>query len=144
MKRRARNHSSKFEQLAPLCHNGPAFAVRSCDQAFDADFAVCAIRAERTTRWSGRPDLNRGPHAPQACALPDCATPRRTLQGYHRRSRRVKKARSESRISSSILRFKSCAAPYPGPIGAPVSESVPAVPPSRKCLRAPAIVNPSS
>ena len=26
--------------------------------------------------WSGRPDLNRGPHAPQACALPDCATPR--------------------------------------------------------------------
>src|SRR3981189_2886373 len=26
--------------------------------------------------WSGRPDLNRGPHAPQACALPGCATPR--------------------------------------------------------------------
>src|SRR5437588_10763598 len=26
--------------------------------------------------WSGRPDLNRRPHAPQACALPGCATPR--------------------------------------------------------------------
>ena len=25
---------------------------------------------------SGRPDLNRRPHAPQACALPGCATPR--------------------------------------------------------------------
>ena len=25
---------------------------------------------------SGRPDLNRGPHRPERCALPDCATPR--------------------------------------------------------------------
>jgi len=66
------------------------------------------------------------------------------LQGYHRRSRRVKKARSESRISSSIFRFKSCVAPYPGAIAAPVSESPPSAPPSRRCLRAPAIVNPSS
>lgn len=29
--------------------------------------------------WSGRPDLNRRPHAPQACALPGCATPRPCL-----------------------------------------------------------------
>jgi hypothetical protein len=27
--------------------------------------------------WSGRADLNRGPLAPKASALPDCATPRR-------------------------------------------------------------------
>jgi hypothetical protein len=27
--------------------------------------------------WSGRPDLNRGPLAPKASALPGCATPRR-------------------------------------------------------------------
>ena len=26
--------------------------------------------------WSGRPDLNRGPLAPKASALPGCATPR--------------------------------------------------------------------
>lgn len=26
--------------------------------------------------WSGRADLNRRPHAPQACALPGCATSR--------------------------------------------------------------------
>jgi hypothetical protein len=28
--------------------------------------------------WSGRPDSNRGPPAPKAGALPDCATPRAT------------------------------------------------------------------
>src|SRR5215472_17799479 len=33
-------------------------------------------RKERIYRWSGWPDLNRRPHAPQACALPGCATPR--------------------------------------------------------------------
>src|SRR5471032_850041 len=27
-------------------------------------------------KWSGRPDLNRGPPAPKAGALPGCATPR--------------------------------------------------------------------
>jgi hypothetical protein len=27
-------------------------------------------------RQSGRPDLNRGPHRPERCALPGCATPR--------------------------------------------------------------------
>src|SRR3954453_941363 len=34
----------------------------------------------RTPSWeafsSGRPDLNRGPHRPERCALPGCATPR--------------------------------------------------------------------
>src|ERR1700729_3806763 len=31
---------------------------------------------ERGFRVSGRPDLNRGPHRPERCALPGCATPR--------------------------------------------------------------------
>src|SRR5271155_5266383 len=31
----------------------------------------------RKGRWSGRLDLNQRPHAPQACALPGCATSRR-------------------------------------------------------------------
>lgn len=30
-----------------------------------------------TASQSGRPDLNRGPHRPERCALPGCATPRR-------------------------------------------------------------------
>ena len=30
-------------------------------------------------RWSERLDLNQRPHAPQACALPGCATLRRFL-----------------------------------------------------------------
>src|ERR1700739_4015345 len=32
--------------------------------------------ASRRKDWSGRPDLNRGPPAPKAGALPGCATPR--------------------------------------------------------------------
>ena len=36
---------------------------------------------ERTGEsWSGRPDLNRGPLAPKASALPGCATPRNGRQ----------------------------------------------------------------
>ena len=30
-------------------------------------------------RWSERLDLNQRPHAPQACALPGCATLRRFI-----------------------------------------------------------------
>src|SRR5205085_11789291 len=30
----------------------------------------------RSLKWSGRLDLNQRPHAPQACALPGCATSR--------------------------------------------------------------------
>ncbi len=36
-------------------------------------------RCEKRCRFagkSGRPDLNRGPHRPERCALPGCATPR--------------------------------------------------------------------
>ena len=35
--------------------------------------------------WSGRPDLNRRPLAPQASALPDCATSRRVGADFSRR-----------------------------------------------------------
>jgi hypothetical protein len=37
--------------------------------------------------WSGWPDLNRRPHAPQACALPGCATPRPFGRRPHRSRR---------------------------------------------------------
>src|SRR5437870_316063 len=29
-------------------------------------------------KWSGARDSNPGPHGPEPCALPDCASPRRT------------------------------------------------------------------
>ena len=32
------------------------------------------------SEWSGRPDLNRGPLAPKASALPGCATPRKSYR----------------------------------------------------------------
>src|SRR2546430_946205 len=33
--------------------------------------------------WSGARDLNPGPHGPEPCALPDCASPRPTFAGPH-------------------------------------------------------------
>src|SRR5262249_43541817 len=36
--------------------------------------STCA--AGRTSKWSGRRDLNAGPPGPEPGALPDCATPR--------------------------------------------------------------------
>src|SRR6202030_4513644 len=78
-------------------------------------------RGPITRKWSGRRDLNSRPHAPQACALPGCATsrpqrPRKKaanlpIQRYHLPSRSVKKLRRESRRSSSILRFNLTASP---------------------------------
>src|SRR6266852_702394 len=37
------------------------------------------LKKTREMFWSGRPDLNRGPPAPKAGALPGCATPRHLL-----------------------------------------------------------------
>src|ERR1700749_4936263 len=56
---------------------------------------------ERTTTatrelTSGRPDLNRGPHRPERCALPGCATPRRYPVSHRHRSRRASPAREEA------------------------------------------------
>jgi hypothetical protein len=39
---------------------------------------------KRGASWSGRPDLNRGPLAPQASTLPGCATSRDRLDGTRR------------------------------------------------------------
>ena len=46
---------------------------------------------------SGRPDSNRGPHRPERCALPGCATPRRARQ-YSTRSRPAIVARWPRRL----------------------------------------------
>ena len=41
--------------------------------------SVADVPSSTAGRWSGRPDLNRGPPAPKAGALPSCATPRRPV-----------------------------------------------------------------
>ena len=56
---------------------------------------------------SGRPDLNRRPHAPQACALPGCATPRVSAFANARRVPWALRARNKSRIVR-ILTRASC------------------------------------
>ena len=47
----------------------------------------------------GGPDLNRGPSAPKADALPSCATPR-TFRCYHGRLRRIKRSNRRMRVSA--------------------------------------------
>src|SRR5581483_10802108 len=54
---------------------------RRCERGF----RPVNLTEEAVLDWSGWPDLNRRPHAPQACALPGCATPRPCR---HRRRRR--------------------------------------------------------
>src|SRR4030081_1839428 len=67
-----------------------------------------------TIKWSGRQDLNLRPLAPQASALPGCATPR-----FHRGSRRARYARltvarqartMKTKLALSSLALISCAA----------------------------------
>src|SRR5208337_379282 len=122
-----------------------------------------ASQAYVNEKWSGRRDLNSRPHAPQACALPGCATSRQNrlqkraaekpLQGYHLDSSSVKKQRRASRKSRSILRFKCSTAfsfaDQPALLLAELSvlDAEPALlsrPCSNKWRRAPAMVNPSS
>jgi hypothetical protein len=79
---------------------------------------------------SGRPDLNRGPHRPERCALPGCATPRaavqstalvRALRGAARRSRRrpcpgrhrPRRRRAPGRCRSHPGPRRSCPGPCP-------------------------------
>ena len=53
---------------------------------------------------SGRPDLNRGPHRPERCALPGCATPRRAGQYPTRRAGRYRRAGARRRLARSSPR----------------------------------------
>ena len=53
---------------------------------------------------SGRPDLNRGPHRPERCALPGCATPRCRRQYHTRRQPRPAIVRADAwRALTDIL-----------------------------------------
>jgi hypothetical protein len=48
--------------------------------------------ASQRGEQSGRPDLNRGPHRPERCALPGCATPRMGPVNHRRARRRTARA----------------------------------------------------
>jgi hypothetical protein len=47
------------------------------------------LKKTREMFWSGRPDLNRGPPAPKAGALPGCATPRHEVLPNYKAVSRV-------------------------------------------------------
>ena len=53
-------------------HGGGDPLGRACRQGLPGGDPRLASRLTQ----SGRPDLNRGPHRPERCALPGCATPR--------------------------------------------------------------------
>ena len=69
-----RNHAERGQLLKTVLLNCRTDGV-SLWPTYRKPFDLIFLRA-KNEEWSGRPDLNRGPHAPQACALPGCATPR--------------------------------------------------------------------
>ena len=116
------------------------------------------LYAKRSKRkkWSGRLDLNQRPHAPQACALPGCATSRQTnnIQRITRvregsRQRGVLRANREEIyvVHARQVRGEHARLALSREF---LDSTAPALPPlsplcrSARCLRAPAIVKPSS
>jgi site-specific DNA recombinase len=69
-----RNPAERGELLKSVLLNCATDGV-SLWPAYRKPFALIFQRA-RNEEWSGRADLNRGPPAPKAGALPGCATPR--------------------------------------------------------------------
>src|SRR5213078_3944442 len=56
----------------------------------------------RGLQWSGRLDLNQRPLAPQASALPGCATPRHGSYGGERRNRRSRNCQRASALQADL------------------------------------------
>jgi hypothetical protein len=56
--------------------NPDLLSARIPQMGFEVNGAFNRLKKTREMFWSGRPDLNRGPPAPKAGALPGCATPR--------------------------------------------------------------------
>ena len=66
--------AEKAQEGRAFCEARPAPATKcginsggASEQQNNPDF-------EKSLSWSGCADLNRGPHRPERCALPDCAT----------------------------------------------------------------------
>src|SRR6266704_4052176 len=156
---RANLHCECFEVLARAAKQRPSWCIlddttdNSCDCALYLFHACpiildlgghtnCKMSEEEMVGTTGfEPATSRTPsvRATRLRYVPTEGHP----QGYHRRSRSVKKARSVSRKSSSILRLNSCPGPSAAARGETASCSFAPLR-SRKCRRAPAMVNPSS
>src|SRR5882724_3012363 len=54
-------------------------SARIPQMGFEVNGAFNMLKKTREMFWSGRRDLNSGPPAPKAGALPGCATPRQLL-----------------------------------------------------------------
>ena len=63
------------EQLQRLFGAKAETFTETLHEGIDDEASEVSEKAIRSD-WSGRVDLNHRPHAPQACALPGCATPR--------------------------------------------------------------------
>jgi site-specific DNA recombinase len=74
-----RNHAERGQLLKTVLLNCATDDV-SLWPTYRKPFDLIFQRA-KNEEWSGRLDLNQRPHAPQACALPGCATSRRPTYG---------------------------------------------------------------
>ena len=72
--RRARRERTRERRSGAGCH-----AFSPPGSATELDGGPAAFVADPPS-LSGRRDLNSGPHRPERCALPGCATPRRSAQ----------------------------------------------------------------
>src|SRR5256885_13943937 len=61
------------------------------------------LKKLRKMFWSGRRDLNSGPPAPKAGALPGCATPRHEMLFHYRALRSFPSAESPARHGWAYL-----------------------------------------
>src|SRR2546422_980772 len=77
---------SGFVHRLPMRLEYKTTSFESNSTTCDLRFPYCAGRSRLLILrgWSGRPDLNRRPLAPQASALPGCATSRESRLTGHR------------------------------------------------------------
>lgn len=75
---RARKKRSKLRKFCETTGKIKSEGLRAgrCFQPFKVAVFFGELAKSSTKIWSARLDLNQRPHAPQACALPGCATRR--------------------------------------------------------------------
>ena len=81
--------------------------LRNRNRRLRARQKKAAASCSPPSSWSGRQDLNLRHHAPKACALPDCATPREKTGSEEP----MKRGRADSICCSIFLLFLTSAHP---------------------------------
>ena len=89
----SQDYSERTDLLRMLCSNFSVDAV-SATPAYRYPFDLIFKRA-KMEEWSGRLDSNQRPPAPEAGALPDCATPRTLVSS-------VEESRDESQRPPAV------------------------------------------